>query len=248
MTYLWVFPAVLLAAPLAAQIIPEPSAESPRVQTIRWQEGQTIMLTALPATGLTLLFEPGEAIVNVAADASSLTTSISHERNALLITPLRDGTLGALQVTTARRSYAFTVRTGNDLMAAYLVRFDSALVVPANPPVMAQMPPAFAPPMPSAFELPGPTGQSWSYRLRGDREVRPAQISDDGSRTYISFAEDSALPAVFVVGPTGEEQVVNGYMRGGRFVIDQVWPELVFRVDAKKATARRSTTPDNARG
>lgn len=248
MRYLWALPALLLAAPLAAEIIPEPSAATPRIQTVRWQEGQIIQLTALPATGLTLLFEPGETIVSVAADSSSLTTSISHERNALLITPLREGALGSLQVTMARRSYAFTVRTGSDLMAAYLVRFDSSPVMPANTPAMTQMPSASGPPMPPAFGLPGPTGPSWSYRMRGDREVRPAQISDDGSRTYISFAEDSALPAVFVVGPTGEEQVVNGYMRGGRFVIDQVWPELVFRIDAKKATARRSSTPDDARG
>ncbi|MBX9898755.1 MAG: TrbG/VirB9 family P-type conjugative transfer protein [Qipengyuania sp.] len=240
MRYLWALPVLLLAAPIAAEIIPEPSAATPRIQTVRWQEGQTIQLTALPATALTLLFEPGETIVSVAADASSLTTSISHERNALLITPLREGVLGSLRVTTARRGYAFSVRTSSDLMAAYLVRFDSSPALPANAPVMAQMPSAFGPP--------GPTGQSWSYRLRGDRAVRPAQISDDGSRTYISFAEDSALPAIFVVGPTGEEQVVNGYMRGGRFVIDQVWPELVFRIDAKKATARRSSTRDNARG
>lgn len=248
MKCLWALPALLLAAPLAAEIIPEPSAATPRVQTVRWQEGQTIQLTALPATALTLLFEPGETIVNVTADASSLTTSVSHERNALLITPLREGSLGSLRVTTGRRSYAFAVRTGSDLMAAYLVRFDSSPPLPTNAPAMAQMPPAFVPPMPPTFVPPGLIGQSWSYRLRGDRAVLPAQVSDDGARTYITFSEASALPAVFVVGPTGEEQVVNGYMRGGRFVIDQVWPELVFRIDAKKATARRSATPDNARG
>ncbi len=177
-----------------------------------------------------------------------MTAVVSHESDALLITPLREGALGSLRVTTGRRSYAFSVRTGSDLMAAYLVRFDSSPPLPANAPAMAQMPSAFVPPMPPAFVPPGPSGQSWSYRLRGDRAVRPAQISDDGGRTTITFAEDSALPAIFVVGPTGEEQLVNGYMRGGSFVIDQVWPELVFRIDAKKATARRSAEPDGPRG
>lgn len=239
---------LFIGAPLAAEIIPEPSAASPRLQTVRWQEGQTILLTALPATGLTLLFEPGEAIINVAADASAIATRVSSERDALLITPLRDGALGSLQVITARRNYAFTVRTASDLMAAYLVRFDNSPALPANAPAMAQMPAAFAPVMQPGLLQPQPAGRSWSYRLRGDRAVRPATISDDGNRTYISFAEGSALPAIFVVGPTGEEQVVNGYMRGGRFVIDEVWPEVVFRIDDKRATARRSATPDDARG
>ena len=231
---------VLLCAPLAAEIIPEPGTDNPRIQTVRWQPGETIQLTALPATGLTIVFEPGEQVTAFDADASLLDTRISSDRDGLLLLPLREGTLGLLRVSTSQRSYVFSVRTGRDLMAAYLVRLEgtpSAVGTAATP---VPMTPAIASPLPGS--------SSWSYRLRGDRAVQPAQVIDDGSRTYITFTEGSALPAIFAVGPTGDELLVNGYMRGNRFIIDQVWSELVFRIDAKKATARRQLTADNGRG
>lgn len=236
----------LAAAPLAAEVIPEPSSANPRIQTVQWQAGEPIQLTALPATGLTLLFEPGEAIASVDADPAMVAARIAHERNALQLMPLRDGSLGRMQVTTARRSYNFSLRTGNDLMAAYLVRFVSgpATELPPAPAMMAQ--PAFPRLQPPPMAMRGPA--SWGYRLKGDKAVRPADISDDGIRTIILFPDGAALPAVFAIGASGDEQVVNGYMRGGQFVIDEVWQELVFRIDGSKANARRNPSPDDKRG
>lgn len=236
----WAVGTLLVGAPLTAEVIPEPAGGNPRIQTVRWQPGETIQLTALPATGLTVMFEPGEQIAGVEVDASLVDARVSAERDALLLLPLREGALGLLRVSTARRAYIFTLRTGRDLMAAYLVRFDSAPPALATASIASPFLPATAPPT-----TPAPRS---SWRIKGDREVQPAQISDDGARTYITFADGSALPAIFALGPTGEEQVVNGYMRGGRFVIDQVWSELVFRIDAKKATARRQAQSGNRRG
>lgn len=86
-----------------------------------------------------------------------------------------------------------------------------------------------------------------SYRLRGDRSVRPLRVSDDGARTTIAFAPDQALPAVFAIGPTGEEIAVNGYMRTGEYVIDRVHERLVFRIDRDRATAERQAAREAAR-
>jgi len=44
---------------------------------------------------------------------------------------------------------------------------------------------------------------------------------------------------VFGIGYNGEEEVVDGYMRDGVFTIDRVYGELVFRIDKKRARARR---------
>ena len=71
-------------------------------------------------------------------------------------------------------------------------------------------------------------------------------MTDDGLKTRITYAPGQALPAVFAIGPSGEEEVVNGYMRDDIFVIDRVYGELVFRIDREKATARRNDTPEAA--
>lgn len=222
---------MVLGSPLQAQVMPRPGEDNPRLQTVRWIAGQDVILTALPLTGLTVMLEPGEQIRRVSLDNErALDVRVSAERDSLLILPLINDATGGLLVQTDRRDYRLQVQTGTGLMAAYLVRFEF------------DSPEAVAP----SYTQPG--GQVWTYRLRGDRTVRPSEITDDGIRTRITFAADQALPAVFAIGPSGEEQVVNGYMREGVFVIDRVWPELVFRIDKEKATARRNREPENASG
>lgn len=216
----------LLASPGSAQVLPEPSLENPRIQSVRFEPGQEIQLTALPETGLTLVLEPGEQITRVAVDdGDALQATVSAENDGLLLMPKRTGELGGIAIDTNRRSYRFALRTSRDLMAAYLVRVEHG-----PPPIPMDV---VAPSEPASSKV-------WRYRLRGDKEVRPLAIRDDGKRTFVEFAPRQALPAIFAIGPSGKEQVVNGHMRGGIFVIDRVWQRLVFRIDKEKATARRN--------
>ena len=69
-------------------------------------------------------------------------------------------------------------------------------------------------------------------------------MSDDGTRTYIEWPDDSPLPAVFAVDASGRERLVNGYMRDGLFVIDTVLPRLLFRIDDSVARAERRVPKD----
>lgn len=240
--------ALMLGEPLAAQVMPEPGTPNPRIQTVHWQDGQVVRLTALPATGLTVMFAPGERIETVYADRSAIDARTSSEGDGLLLIPRREGELGEISVDTDRHSYRFALRTGTDLMAAYVVRFVPGPTAPEFPAAFARsVQPGFPPMQPSMSPV-MTTSQAWSYRVKGDPAVRPASIRDDGARTVIAFPDGAALPAVFAIGPSGSEQVVNGYMRGDVFVIDEVWTELVFRIDAKKATARRNARPDGAHG
>ena len=78
-----------------------------------------------------------------------------------------------------------------------------------------------------------------TYKLSGDRALRPARVTDDGRRTTIEWGEDQALPAVFGVGPTGAEEVVDSHMLDGATILERVWPELVFRMDDERARAKR---------
>lgn len=225
-------PAFLLAitAPAAAQILPSPSAESPRIQSVAWQAGQTIALTALPETALTVMLEPGETIQRAVLNGNQLwNVTISPEDNSFQVKPMLNAAPATLNVETSTRQYQFSLEAGQSLMAAYLVRLEYG----ASQPVITAEP---------ASEI---TGLDWSYRLRGDKSVRPASIRDNGDKTVIEYAPDQPLPAVFAIGATGDEEVVDGYMRSGKFVIDRVHQRLVFRIDKDKATARRNKQRDS---
>ncbi|MBK8373474.1 MAG: TrbG/VirB9 family P-type conjugative transfer protein [Sphingomonadales bacterium] len=88
-----------------------------------------------------------------------------------------------------------------------------------------------------AFESSEPV--QWRYRVTGEKALRPAQMSDDGEKTYLIWDADQALPAVFAVNDIGGEEIVDGYMRDGVFTIDRVYSKLVFRIDRKVAKAVR---------
>lgn len=77
------------------------------------------------------------------------------------------------------------------------------------------------------------------YQVKGAAALWPAEIGDDGARTYIRWREDQPLPATFAIGAGGREELVEGHVRGGIYTIDRVYERLVFRIDKLAVTARR---------
>src|SRR3546814_14938893 len=76
------------------------------------------------------------------------------------------------------------------------------------------------------------------------RSLAPAGMHDDGVKTYIDWSPETPLPAVFFIDDYGRERLANGNMRGGLYVIDSVHEELLFRIDKKKARAKRYLPKD----
>lgn len=221
---------MLACSSVTAQIFPTPSPESPRVQTVDWRSEQPIILTALPETAMTVMLEPGERIIRATLVGSrSWDVSVSAEADTFQVTPQAGAAPAGLTIETDFRRYEFTLETGDGLQAAYLVRLQFEDAQERSP----------------AATFSEIANLNWSYRVRGDRSVRPAAIRDNGEKTVIEYAPGQALPAVFAIGPSGDEEVVDGYMRGGKFVIDRVHGRLVFRIDKKKATARRNKQQDD---
>ncbi len=226
-------PAIALAllvagVPVAAQVFPIPGADTPRIQTAQWRPGEQLILTALPQTALTVMLEPGERIQRATLGGSpAWQVAVSAEADSFQVTPGPGAVPASLSIETDRRAYSFLLETGDGLQAAYVVRLRYG---PAQPGYPLQ-----APSLSSVI-----SGLDWTYRLRGDRSVRPASIRDNGAKTVIEYAPGQALPAVFAIGPTGDEEVVDGYMRDGLFIIDRVHQELVFRIDKAKASAIRN--------
>lgn len=215
-----------MASPAAAQLSPTPGFEDPRLQTVSPAPGEAVRLVVFPNAPLTVVFRPGERVERVLlSDSGAFDVAVVGSNDTVTISPRRADARAAMSVVTGRHVYPFEVETGSGLVAAYLVR-----IVDADAAFAVQ---------PGASTGPNLAAMAGSYRLRGDPSLRPAEIADDGNKTYIRWGEYQAMPAVFGLGPTGEEEVVNGYMRGELFTIDRVYGQLVFRIDTAKAEARR---------
>lgn len=215
---------LMLAASAQAQVAPTPSVDDPRLQTVEYQAGAPIRLVAFPDSSLMLVFHHGETIERVVvSDGSAFKAAVVGNGDAIEVSPSRADAVAELRVQTNQHEYQFNLETGSGLAAAFVVRLVDGAGTSDSPPA----------------SQPASGAATWAYRVRGDRSVRPDQIRDDGERTFLEWDKNRALPAVFGVGPAGGEELVAGYMRGGVFVIDRVYPELVFRFDKEIATATR---------
>lgn len=213
-----------LATPTQAQVAPTPSVDDPRLQMAEYQPGAPIRLVAFPDSSLMLVFHRGEAIERVVvSDGSAFRAAVVGNGDTVEVSPFRVGAVAELRVQTDQHAYQFNLETGNGLAAAFLVRLVDGAEARAT----------------TAAAQPLPGAATWTYRVTGDRAVRPDKLLDDGERTYLEWDKNRALPAVFGIGPGGSEELVAGYMRDGTFVIDRIYPRLVFRFDKEIATATR---------
>ena len=216
---------LLLAAPLAAQAPLGLDFDS-RVEVLEWRNGEVLPLRTTPGANLVLIFAPGEAVqAVVVGDPAAIEVQVAPQADSLTLRTLRSPVNETVEVHTQLRSYRFRLLTGPANDVAYAVRF--SISAPGGTVV-----PNMALPPPDAANL---------YAIKGEVSLRPIRVSDDGTRTYIEWAKDQALPAVFALNPVGEEETVDSYMRGGVMVIDRVHPRLVFRIGKYKAVAERRT-------
>ncbi|MES2442358.1 MAG: TrbG/VirB9 family P-type conjugative transfer protein [Pseudomonadota bacterium] len=228
MRLLLVLLALVATVPAAAQTRPQPGPGDPRVQSVEYNAEQVVLLQAAPGYQISVEFAPDERIENVALGDSGAWQATPNKRgDHLFVKPIQGGVTTNMTVLTDSRLYAFELRPlfGAQSDMAYTVRFrypGAAAAAPDGTETAAGTEPARG-----------------RYRLSGDRSIRPSGIDDDGAKTYIEWAAESALPAVYSVDAKGKEALVNGNMRDGIFVIDSVVPRLVFRLDKQIARAVR---------
>jgi type IV secretion system protein VirB9 len=215
-----------IAAPLSAQVRPKPapSPADPHIQSVDYVPDQVVMVEGAPGYQVTVELSPDEQVETVAVgDSGAWQVVASRRGDHLFVKAIMGGVTTNMTVITNVRTYNFElapVSGSGDV--PYTVRFRY-------------------PPAASGGEEPGATASGEGrYRLGGDKALRPSEMSDDGTHTYIRWPKDRALPAVYSVGDGGQEMLVNGMMREDDiFVIDSVWRRLVFRIDDRTATANR---------
>lgn len=216
-----VFALVLLAAPAGAQ---ELAAIDPRIATLPIDQAGMLQIRTAGDVTQTLLFRPGERIASVIlSDPSAYQVLVAGAGDSLALRATGPSSFGVMTVRTNLRSYEFELLAGGVSSAPAVVRL---MERPAS----------------SRPRSPAPavgTAERFTYRVSGSKALRPTAISDDGAKTYIEWAHDQAMPATFALGPTGDEQMVDGYVRDGIYTIDRVYKTLIFRIDKDRAAATR---------
>jgi type IV secretion system protein VirB9 len=192
-----------------------------RILTIDYAANSRIVLPTASGSSQTIMLAPGERIQSAEiSKPATFSFAISGAADGLTLLSTGPAEPATLYIRSDLRSYEFDIVPAIGSSAPTLVRFTYAALhqQAANEPEKRTQ---------------------YTYRQKGAAALYPSLISDDGQKTYMQWAEFQPMPAVFAIGPGGEEEMVEGYMRGGLYTIDTIYSEFVFRINKKKATARR---------
>ena len=92
------------------------------------------------------------------------------------------------------------------------------------------------------------------YDISGDSPPwRPMRAFDDGTHVYIQFPESIAQsdrPPLFVLGASGEGELVNYRTRGAYYIVDRLFSSAELRLGTKKAqvvSIQRTDLPSGKR-
>lgn len=227
----------LTAANAEARRRPDPGAFVDATQIYDYAPGALYEVYAAPGFLSTILLEPGEAIVTVAAGDTTrwLVEETSagdpaEPRALLLIKPLRAGIRTNIVLATDRRTYlieAIAVQ-GSAYSAQTAWRYPAARREETSTV--------------SGVAL---EALNFRYRIETVRgsapRWRPVRVFDDGRRTYVEFPLDittSEAPPLFLRdGP--DVALVNYRVSGNRYVIDRLFDVAELRLGGQRQTIVR---------
>jgi type IV secretion system protein VirB9 len=213
----------LAAALMLLQVFPQSEAGDARLQSIEYQSNQVFIIEAVVGYQTTVMLAPDEEVQNIAlGDSTNWQVSVNKGGNQLFVKQTGGALPTNMTVTTNVRIYSFQLMalSAPSQNTPYLVRFRYPALV-KNP---------------DSGDLQNIVAR---YRLLGNKTLWPFRIADDGLKTYILWNADQDLPAVYALDKAGNELLVNGMMRSGTYVIDSIAERLIFRIDDRKAEAKR---------
>lgn len=220
-------PAVILAICLSASsalaaVEPSPGPGDPRLREVWYDPYQVVTVRAALGYQLTIEFDPGERIENVAiGDSLSWQVVPSRKANLLFLKPMDRAPPTNMQVVTNQRRYAFelVVRADAGKRGASAVTYNLKFLYPAPETPIVTAAPVVLPPQ----------DVNHAYSYQGSKANLPQRVFDDGVSTYFQFAPGGSVPAIFALEADKSEAVVNSRTRDGYTVVDRLAPGFVLR-------------------
>jgi type IV secretion system protein TrbG len=219
------------------------------VQVYPWIEGTVYRLYTAPEQVSDIALQPGETLTAVAAGdtvrwvVGDTTSGTGATRRVhVLIKPTGPGLKTNLVITTDRRSYHLQVEsTARTAMAAVSWTYpqDQLLALDRGSGDGAEG---------SIASGVAVQDLRFRYEISGDRPPwRPTRAFDDGRQVFIEFParlDQGEAPPLFVVGPEGDNQLVNYRVRGSFYIVDRLFAAAELRLGGKRQQVVRISRTD----
>ena len=207
---------------LILAVLAAPACAHERIASLYYSATQVMPIAGSLGTQTMLEFGDDEHIENIALGDSALWQITPNKRaNLIFLKPLSAHAHTNMTVITDRRRYLFSLSTHGRTYYAIKFIYPEAFKLPSEPVITA---PNGPPPV---------IDSAWDRR--GDAQLLPERVYDDGRFTTLQWRDGIDLPAIFSMAADGTEGPVNFTMRDGAVVIDGVAPRYVLRIGKAKA-------------
>lgn len=220
------------------------------IQVYPYTPGALYRLYAAPEEVSDIALEPGETLTSIAAGdtvrwvVGDTTSGAGPTKQVhVLVKPFAPGLKTNLVITTDKRSYHLALEsTPHTAMAAVSWTYPlDTLIALKNQNTQAET----AAPVAAGVDL---QRLQFRYEITGDRPPwRPLRAFDDGSKVYIEFPariDQGEAPPLFVIGPHGNDQLVNYRVRGRYYIVDQLFAAAELRLGTSPQQVVRITRTD----
>ena len=239
----------------AAKMEPTKDGYVNAIQVYPYTEGALYQLYAAPEQVSDIALQKGEKIVAVSAGdtlrwvvGDTVSGTGNEARAHVLVKPTRDDLKTNLVIITDRRTYHLELRSNPETyMASVSWQYprDELIALQRRNEKAEQ-----------AATFVADTGLRvdnlrFRYRITGDDPPwRPVRVFDDTKKVYIQFParlDQGEAPPLFVVGPNGQNQLVNYRVKGRYYIVDRMFAAAELRLGEKPQQIVRIERTDGRR-
>ena len=235
----------------AARVQPSRYGYLNAIQVWPYSAGALYQVYTTPGKVTDIALQAGEQLVSVSAGdtvrwviGDTTSGSGTGARVHILVKPTRPDLRTNLVVNTDRRTYHLELTASPETWMASVswdYPQDRLLALQGSPR-------AEAAPVTDGIAV---ERLRFRYAISGDSPPwRPVSVFDDQAKVYIQFPAGIAqgeLPPIFVVGPTGENQLVNARFRAPYYIVDRLFGAAELRLGGERQQVVRIERTDGRR-
>lgn len=237
----------IMEANEAARIRPVRDGFINAVQVYPFSGGALYQVYAAPGQVTDIALQAGEQLVGSGPVAAGDTVrwiigdtesgTASSKQVHILVKPTRPDLQTNLVINTDRRTYHLELRsTPSTYMASVSWQYpQDQLIALRRQNARAAETQAVA----SGIDI---SKLNFRYRIEGDAAPwRPMRAFDDGTKVYIEFPSgigQGEMPPLFVIGPSGNSELVNFRARQNYYIVDRLFAAAELRLGDKDSAKR----------
>jgi len=237
----------IMQANEAARIQPVRDGFINAVQVYPFSGGALYQVYAAPGQVTDIALQPGEQLVGSGPVAAGDTVrwiigdtesgTAASKQVHILVKPTRPDLQTNLVINTDRRTYHLELRsTPSTYMASVSWQYpQDQLIALRRQNARATEKQAVA----TGIDI---SKLNFRYRIEGDPAPwRPMRAFDDGAKVYIEFPSgigQGEMPPLFVIGPSGNSELVNYRARQNYYVVDRLFAAAELRLGDKDSAKR----------